>query len=159
MSEFIKRRAVRAAIIDPQGHILMMKARDPASAHDVWFTPGGGAVPGENPETTLRRELLEETGIDSFQIGPCIWTRTHLFDWGGRVIDQSEVFFLIESDRFDPVMSDADPNEASQFIEFRWWSADTIDDSSAIFAPRRLANALRRLLDEGPPTAPFDVGV
>jgi 8-oxo-dGTP pyrophosphatase MutT (NUDIX family) len=135
-----------------------MKAEDPASHRQVWFTPGGGAIPGESFEATLRRELREETGINAFEIGPRIWTRRHLFDWNGKVVDQSEMYFLVYADRFEPVMSDADPNELSQLLEFKWWAADAIEKSSDLFAPRRLAGLIRQLAVDGPPTEPFDVG-
>ena len=35
-----------------------------------WVTPGGGLEEGEGSKAGLRRELLEETGLESVEIGP-----------------------------------------------------------------------------------------
>ena len=42
---------------------------------------------------------------------------------------------------------------------FSWWKADEIAASSDVFAPRRLAQLLRDLLEHGSPPEPLDVGV
>jgi hypothetical protein len=42
---------------------------------------------------------------------------------------------------------------------FRWWSLPAIARSSELFVPTRLAHLLERLLAEGPPARPIDVGV
>ena len=43
--------------------------------------------------------------------------------------------------------------------QHRWWSVDEIAQSSDVFAPRRLADAVRELQQQGVPTQPVDVGV
>jgi hypothetical protein len=55
-------------------------------------------------------------------------------------------------------MSDADPQEFSQFLGFRWWSAEELEASKVLFFPRRLPELMRRLAREGSPSTPFDVG-
>ncbi|HEY2811049.1 MAG TPA: NUDIX domain-containing protein [Rhabdochlamydiaceae bacterium] len=40
--------------------VLLIKRRD----IPVWVFPGGGLESGENPEEGVRREVLEETGLD-----------------------------------------------------------------------------------------------
>jgi ADP-ribose pyrophosphatase YjhB (NUDIX family) len=79
----VKREAVRALILTPEGEILLMRAEEPYSGRQVWFTPGGGIESGENPKTCLRRELDEETGVHNLQIGLPVWTRKATFDWAG----------------------------------------------------------------------------
>ncbi len=51
--------AVAAVIPDRDGRILLQKKRDGGG----WSLPAGGIEPGEDPETALRREVLEETGL------------------------------------------------------------------------------------------------
>lgn len=47
-----------SCVAHQQGRILFCKWRD----SDIWVVPGGRVEPGERPEETARRELLEETG-------------------------------------------------------------------------------------------------
>jgi 8-oxo-dGTP diphosphatase len=51
----------RAVIID-QGHILLCKTLD--LPLNFYFLPGGHVEHGESVETTLLRELMEETGAE-----------------------------------------------------------------------------------------------
>ncbi len=63
---------VRAAI-EQDDKILLLRARDSsaASSDGCWyFLPGGHVEHGEPLETALRREILEETGLQIEQIRP-----------------------------------------------------------------------------------------
>lgn len=54
---------VAAALVDPDGAVLVQR-RPPGRAHgDLWEFPGGKVEPGETVEAALARELLEELGI------------------------------------------------------------------------------------------------
>jgi len=68
--ETIPRKAIRALMITPEKKILLMHFAEPESNFSVWITPGGGIEREENPEECLRREIKEETGLESFEIGP-----------------------------------------------------------------------------------------
>ena len=57
--------AVKAVIFDAEGRCLMIRR----SAHNrnfvgCWEWPGGKADPGESFDQAVRREVLEETGLD-----------------------------------------------------------------------------------------------
>lgn len=147
-------------MLTPEGSILLMCAQEPVEGFSVWFTPGGGLEPGEDERTGLCRELLEETGLRTPEIGPAIWTRSHDFVWDRQKYAQQETYYLVPVAEFTPVMEDnPSAGEAAAFREFRWWTADEIAASAALFAPRRLVVHLRALVDSGPPDEPFDVGV
>jgi 8-oxo-dGTP diphosphatase len=52
---------VFAAILDDGGRILCVRMNYAAHA---WTTPGGRVEPGESPLDALKREVLEESGLD-----------------------------------------------------------------------------------------------
>lgn len=54
---FTDRPGAYGVLCDPLGKLLVVSVRD------RYHLPGGGIDAGENPETALRREILEETGL------------------------------------------------------------------------------------------------
>ena len=66
-----------------------------------------------------------------------------------------EAGIAVESDAIAPQLDRA----AEDVEEIRWWTLDELEASDEEFAPRRLPQLIRRLLDEGPPAQPFDAGV
>jgi 8-oxo-dGTP pyrophosphatase MutT (NUDIX family) len=58
---------IKALIRDQQGEVLLMQV-NPAKLNgehkDYWDLPGGRIQKGDSVEDTLRREVLEETGIN-----------------------------------------------------------------------------------------------
>ena len=80
----ILRPSARVLLIDDQDRVLLLRAN--VGEGDVWITPGGALEPGETAEDAARRELREETGIESAELSPCVWTRTHRFVWAGMAV-------------------------------------------------------------------------
>lgn len=57
-------RQVTAAVIERDGKVLLAQRKTGALA-GKWEFPGGKLEPGETPEACLRRELMEELGVDT----------------------------------------------------------------------------------------------
>ena len=147
------RLAARILLIDAVDRLLLMQARHPLG-HFFWVAPGGGLEPGETFEAAAQRELLEETG-QSPSIGPCVWTRRHVYEWNGRRYDQAERFFIART-----TSSVVAPTSIDGYIVgHRWWSLDEIAASTETFAPRRLARFLSPLLSGDVPSKPVYCGV
>ncbi len=152
------RPATRALVLDPAGRVLLVRFRFPHGP--VWAPPGGGIHPGETPEQAIRRELREETGLEPAELGPWLWTRTHVFPdmagWDG----QAERCVLVRAPAFEP----APHFSAAELLEenvtgLRWWTPEELRASRETFAPRRLPALVAAFLRDGAPPEPVDVGV
>lgn len=65
------RVAVKALIKDANGRILLVKEKS-----DKWDLPGGGIDHGEEPEEGIKRELLEELGVNDVSVGKPVLTKS-----------------------------------------------------------------------------------
>lgn len=54
-----------AALVDPDGRILLAQRPEGKSMPGLWEFPGGKVKDGETPEYALMRELEEELGIET----------------------------------------------------------------------------------------------
>ena len=61
---------VAAALVDPDGRVLIAQRPDGKSMAGLWEFPGGKVETGETPEAALIRELREELGIQIKE--PCL---------------------------------------------------------------------------------------
>ena len=62
-----------SAIVVRDGAVLVGRRRG-AHGAGTWAFPGGKSDPGEHPSDTVRRELLEETGLAARSVQPVAWT-------------------------------------------------------------------------------------
>lgn len=160
------RQAVRALLVTPDEHVLLVRFEFPNAT--VWSLPGGGLEPGESHLEALHRELIEEVGLHDPVIGAHVWDREHIVAhldglWDG----QHDRYYLVDvGERFDPQPALSwEQLRAERLHELRWWHVDEIEeatdatDDPVWFAPRRLGAHLRRLLDDGVPATPIDTGV
>jgi hypothetical protein len=72
-------------------------------------------------------------------------------------VRQVERFYVVETEEFDPKMSDDVEKEMVE--EFRWRTVDEIAASDEVFAPRSLGEIVQRFLKNGPPEHPIDIEV
>jgi 8-oxo-dGTP diphosphatase len=57
------RPRVSAAVLRDGGRDILMVQHQRRDGTTYWQLPGGGILPGENPEAAVLRELREETGL------------------------------------------------------------------------------------------------
>ena len=152
------RRGVRALVVDPADRVLLVRFDFPDK--QVWTQPGGGVDPGESDEHALRRELAEECGLRDFELGACLWTRTHwtagMPGWAG----QEERIYLVRTDSFEPAPEWTPEQLAEEGMGAqRWFTQAELREPELIFAPRRLPELVADLLANGPGHESIDVGV
>ncbi|MGW2229215.1 NUDIX hydrolase [Streptomyces formicae] len=149
------RRVARVVLLDPDDRILLLHGYEPADpADDWWFTPGGGLEDDETHEQAALRELREETGVTDVELGPVLWQRVCSFPFDGRRWDQDEWYFLARTSQTATAPEGLTELERRSVAGARWWSCRELTEARETVYPTRLAELLRRLLDEGPPKRP-----
>ncbi len=151
------RAAVRALLLDPTDRLLLLCGHDPSRPERgrFWFTVGGGLDPGEVPETALRREVVEEVGIQDLEVGPPVWLLRNRFVFNGRAVDQENTFYLVRTGETAVDRSGQDEVEQESIVGARWWTLAELRTTPDRLYPVPLASALTALLHEGPPSAPI----
>ena len=127
-----RRRAARVVVFDSSDRLLLINARDPVrrDGADWWEIPGGGIDPGETSLDAVRRELWEEAGIRDAEIGPCVWTQTVEFTFGGWHFEQDEWVHVAHCDGATAGPRALEALEALAFGEQRWWNVDELLERS-----------------------------
>ncbi len=126
-----------------------MRIRIPNVPEPFWICPGGGMEAGEEPLLAIQRELREELGLVSFELGPKVWLRQHTFDFKARRLCQTECYHIVRVEKFTPVLTD--PVEREVFEEFRWWALGELQAASERVTPLALAKIVGDFLREGAP--------
>lgn len=149
------RKVARVVLLDPTDRILLLHGHEPDDpADDWWFTPGGGVEGDETREQAALRELAEETGITDVELGPVLWRRMCSFPFAGRRWNQDEWYYLARTTQTVTAAQALTELEKRSVTGARWWTCRELAQSHETVYPTRLAELLRRLLDEGPPASP-----
>ena len=156
------RPAARVLLIDDRDRVLLFRTTLPQRADArLWITPGGALDAGETYEQAALRELWEETGVSGVALGPCVWTRRHIWRWGDAWNDSYERFYPLRVANVRVAPAALDPLERQYLRESRWWSLPEIAAAAPAetFVPRRLAELLPPIIAGNLPAAPIETGV
>jgi 8-oxo-dGTP diphosphatase len=128
--------AVCALCVDDSGRVLLTRrAFEPYAG--MWDLPGGFLDEQEHPLDGLRRELLEETGLE---IEPAEWFGAFLVPYEGRT-----VLNLVWRAR----VAGGDERPSDDVSELRWFSHEELPPLDEI----AMAEALRTWLEQEFPGA------
>lgn len=156
------RPAARAVVLDPADRVLLVRFAF-AGGVALWAAPGGGIEPGESIQAALRRELVEEVGIQPPADPPRLWHQVvvadgHATGYDGVVND----YFLVRVDTPAVAGSLTEAElRAENITGHRWWTVDELlaHRGPEFFAPRDLPRLLAELLQHGPPVTPVRLGL
>lgn len=104
---------VGSAIIEnPKGKILLVKS---PKWHDKWVMPGGHIDPGETIEAGIRREALEEVGLNNLESSGIVSF--------GELIDSKDFYRPAHFIYFDVLFKMKDGEirlDNEELTEYRW---------------------------------------
>jgi 8-oxo-dGTP diphosphatase len=132
-----RRPTARVLLIDPQDRILLMNGRLPGRTRGGWFTVGGGAEPGESVLEAAAREIVEETGLSEFELGPVVWRREgEVMLPDGEAAWLDEHYIVARTPGGEPVRDGWLEHEVSLIDDIRWWTlADLQATEDRVFPP------------------------
>ncbi len=154
-----RRQAARVVVLDRERRVLLIKSRDPANplGPGWWEIPGGGMDPSETSAETAARELQEEAGLLSAEIGPVVWTQSVQFTFAGLYFDQDEFIHVAWTEQIELAPPRLEALEALAFQGIRWWTVEEVLNASTAFLPARLPELLPDLVSGNLPDTPLDI--
>ncbi len=134
-------------LVDGRGHVLLQHRDEHAPrAANQWGMVGGHVEPGEEFDTAVRRELLEETGIEIAAADLELWAET-TFDYS----DGHRSDYRVYAAGVDLTDEDIVLGEGRAIVFVDPAETDTLDkaESCAHFLPLFLASDLYDRLHAG----------
>lgn len=119
---------VRGLVIDDQGRVLLIEH---TYIHG-WYMPGGGVERGEPVVESLRRELLEEAGIE--MTGPPTLLSIH--DNGEKFPGDHVLIYRVDHWR------QGKPTQKGEILNIGWFAPDDLPDTTTVATRARIREAL-----------------
>ncbi len=135
-----KQITVFAGVLIRDNQLLMIQRSDEElqDAHLKWEFPGGKCHYGETPQEALKREFLEETGIevDVKELLPFI--HTNYWKYSDHIQQTFCVFFLCSFVKQVNIPNDHHVNT------IRWFSKDEVKKLNSLSGTREVLQILER---------------
>jgi sugar lactone lactonase YvrE/8-oxo-dGTP pyrophosphatase MutT (NUDIX family) len=148
-------RIAVAFLVDPHGHVLLQHRDEHApQAANQWGMVGGHVEPGEDFDTAIHREILEETGIVTGPEDLVLWQATEF-----RYSDGQHSTYRVYAGRVDLTDDDIVLGEGRAIVFVAPAETQGLDkaESTAHFLPAFLASDLyRQLRDERTSMSPTE---
>jgi len=153
-----ERLTARVILLDETGRILLMKGRLPnrPDGPGAWFTVGGGAEPGETVFQAAAREIVEETGIEGFELGPVVGLREGIMILANdEAVLMKESYVLARCRSAEPVRHGWQADEQALIDDIRWWTQPELAATTDRVFPPGLAELMADLIGGRIPEAPI----
>jgi 8-oxo-dGTP diphosphatase len=140
------RPSARLLVLDTAGRVLPFRfvhVRGPMAGQEYWATPGGALKPGETFEQAAIRELQEETGIQTADVGSQVARRQFELQLpGGERVTADERYFAVRTAETAISSEGWTALEKELMSCHRWWSLDDLSKTSETVFPENLVEML-----------------
>jgi 8-oxo-dGTP pyrophosphatase MutT (NUDIX family) len=115
---------IARVLIVKDGYVLLARSLGKDGTPRHAFLPGGHIEPGERAEETLKRELIEEVGIDSLRVGRFLAAQENIYPYEGET---SHEINLIFEGSFEDMNPEHTPVSKEGHIRYEWQRLDALD--------------------------------
>ncbi len=141
---------------DGNFHVIpLMKVEDPSyedssrKSRFFWCTIGGKIEEGEDELEAVKREVLEETGLENFKVGALAFYGEHTLKVNGVPVRHIEKYYLVYVSQALIHQKNLTDNERKVIRDMRWWPLQELLVTEEVFYPRSLALELEDVLRGG----------
>jgi 8-oxo-dGTP pyrophosphatase MutT (NUDIX family) len=140
------RPSARLLVLDMGGRVLLFRFVDltgPMAGREYWATPGGALEEGETFEQAAIRELQEETGIQTTDVGRQIARRQFELQLpDGERVTADERYFAVRTRETAISREGWTEVEKGLMTCHRWWSLDDLSRTTETVFPEDLVEIL-----------------
>jgi ADP-ribose pyrophosphatase YjhB (NUDIX family) len=139
-----------AGIVVDEGHVLLQNA----DIDDFWIVPGGRVELREPAAESLKREMMEEIGVE-VEVERLLWVVENFFEYGGKSCHELAFYFLASLPHGSPLYDKSRTfvgyeeyfneytSENKLLLTFQWFPVDDLHSISLY--PSFLRDALKSL--------------
>ncbi|OLS64414.1 NUDIX hydrolase [Pseudomonas putida] len=141
-----ERKSARLLVLDPEDRVLLfhfVHKGDALDGSDHWASPGGGLEEGESFRDAAIRELYEETGIRTEEVGEPVAERRFVMRLpSGENVISMERYYRVQAGSQQLSREGWTAHEQKVMAAHHWWSAEELRTTTATVYPERLLEML-----------------